>query len=122
MNEVLSTRHESYNPHDQYAIAAMKRLPGSIVESVVGHLPREISRFTYFILVHGGIVLCKVIDINHRRSPLVQRGLEIPVEVTVEMEVTDNNVLAVKKYEALIQERYKEPVEGRLKEGFRMQL
>ena len=109
-------RHESSNPYDQYAIAAMKGLPGSIAESVVGHLPREISRFTYFLLVCGGVVSCKVTDITFRRSPLVQGGLEIPVEVTVEIEVTENNILAVKKYEALIQEHYKEPVEGKFED------
>ena len=37
----------------RYPIAVMKRLPGTLVASVVGHLPREISRFTYFIIDHG---------------------------------------------------------------------
>ena len=51
-------------------------LRGTIRPPVVGHLPREISMFT---IVHGGRVSFKVINAHHRRSPLVQGGLEIPV-------------------------------------------
>ena len=47
--------------HDRYTIAVMKHLPGRLVSSVVGHLPREISRFTHFIIVHGAKVSCKVV-------------------------------------------------------------
>ena len=38
----------------------------------------------YFIMVHGASVAVKVIDTHHRRSPLVEEGLEIPVEVSVD--------------------------------------
>ena len=47
---------------------------------------------------------------------LIYETYEIPVEVTIEMEVTENNILAVKKYEALIQEHYREPVEGKFED------
>ena len=40
-------------------------------------------------------------DAHHRRSPLIQGGLEIPVEVTVEMDKT------------LIKEHYQEPIDGK---------
>lgn len=49
LNEVLPVKHESTNCYDRYAIAVMKRFPGTLAAFVVGHLPREISRFTYFI-------------------------------------------------------------------------
>ena len=39
LNDVLPVKHESTNCHDRYAIAVMKRLPGTLVASVVGHLP-----------------------------------------------------------------------------------
>ena len=48
LKEVLSTKIE------------MKRLPGSLSDSVV-HLPREISRYTYYIIVHGASVSCKLL-------------------------------------------------------------
>ena len=75
----------------------MKHLPGALVYTVVGHhLPREVSRFTYFIISHGARVFCKVVEVNPRRSPLIQGGLEIPIEVTVETDV---------KYKSLVDEQ-----------------
>ena len=71
LNEVLPTIHERTNPHDRYAIAARKRLTGCIGESTVGHLPKEISQVTRFIMLYGAVVTVKVLD-THHRSPLVQ--------------------------------------------------
>ena len=48
---------------------------------MIGHLPREISSATRFFLLRGGMVYLKVTYENYRRSPLIQGGLEIPVEV-----------------------------------------
>ena len=75
--------HESGYLHDPYAIAARKRLPGALMESTVGHLPKEISRITRYIMLYGAMVTVKVVDTHRRRLPLVQGGLKIPVEVTV---------------------------------------
>ena len=55
---------------------------------------------------------CKVIDVHHRRSPLVQGGLEIPCEVTVTMNYSQENVRAMAEYTRLIQEKYEEPTDG----------
>ena len=110
LGEVLPARCEHHNPH---AIAIMKHLPRALVCTVVGHLPREVSRFTYFIISHGARVFCKVVEVNHRRSPLIQGGLEIPIEVTVEMDVSEQNVLAIGKYKSLVDEHYEEPVDGK---------
>ena len=109
IDEVLSTRHERNNIHDRYAIAAIKLLPGTIAPSIIGHLPKEISRLTYFIINRGATVRCRVISEHHRRSPLIQGGLEIPVEVVVEMPVEDSNAQTMQKYESLVQKAYKEP-------------
>ena len=71
LNEVSSTKREIHNRHDCYAIAVMKRLPGSLSDSVVGHLPREISRYTYYIILLFMVQACPakllmcIID-NHR--------------------------------------------------------
>ena len=103
---------ESHNIHNRYTITALKLLPGTIRLSVVCCLPREISRFTYDIIIHGARVSCQVTDIHHRRSPLVQGGLEIPIQVTVTMDLGEGNVKVMKKYEDLVNEHYKEPVNG----------
>ena len=82
LHEILPTMHEKSIPYDHYAIAARKSLPGTrVVKSTVGHLPREMSRLTHSIVQHGAIVVAKVLDIHHHRSPLLQGGLEIPIEL-----------------------------------------
>ena len=112
LNELLCTIHERNNIFDHYAIAARKRLPGRLVESTVGHLPKEISRVTRFIILYGAIVVVKVKDTQHRRSPLIQGGLEIPIEVIVKMEYSLKNKDAMAKYDSIISHSYKEPVDG----------
>ena len=97
LNEVLPTIPERTNPHDRYAIAARKRLTGCIGESTVGHLPKEISPVTRFIMLYGTVVTVKVLDTHHRRSPLVQGGLEIPIQVVVKMECNSQNKDALLK-------------------------
>ena len=77
------------------------------------HVPREISRFTRFIILHGATVKVKVSDTKYRRSPLIQGGLEIPVEVEVQMENSSENQQALSKYQTLVAENYHEPVNGK---------
>jgi len=46
---------------------------------------------------------------NHRRSPLVQGGLEIPVEVIVEMDATTRNRTILEKCKQIAIANYKKP-------------
>jgi len=92
LHEILPTIHERSNPYDRYAISARTSLPGTlVVESTVGHLPKEISRLTRFIMLHSAIVVVKILNTHHRRSPLVQGGLKIPIQVIVKMEYSPQN-------------------------------
>lgn len=109
-HELLVAKQETNNPHDQYAIAAYKQ------ESVVGHLPKEISRFTWFIIRHGAAVTVKVVDVRQRRSPLIRGGLEIPVEVTVSMPFLDSNKQALEEYRKLVDIHYEEPIDGNFRD------
>ena len=111
LNEKLDTIHEENNPNDHYAVAVMRKTVSRLTPVVVGHLPREISRFTRFIILHGATVKVKVSDTKYRRSPLIQGRLEIPVEV--QMENSSENQQALSKYETLIAENYQEPVNGK---------
>ena len=70
--KALNCIHERKNSHHRYAIAATKRLPGRITDSVVGHLLRDISRFTRFLISRGGTVKVIVVDSKYQRSPLTQ--------------------------------------------------
>ena len=64
------------------------------------------------MIIHGGRVSCQVTDTHHRRSPLVQGGLEIPIRGTVTMKIGEINVRVINKYEELVNEHYKEPENG----------
>ena len=116
VNEVLQAVHEVSNIYDRYAIAAKKELPGQLAPSTVGHLPKEISRFTRFIILYGATVTINVTNVNHWRSPLIQGGLELPVEVTVTMENTEKNEITITKYRDLVTYSYREPVNGRFED------
>lgn len=89
LHETFQARPENGNTHDRYAIATVKIVGGR--EQIIGHLPREISRFSWFIMSYGATITVQVVDINRRRSPLVQGGLEIPVKVTISMQASDAN-------------------------------
>ena len=95
--ERLNCSHEKKNLHDHYAIGAYKCLPGRLADSIIGHLPRGISRATRSFLLRGGVAFAEVINTMHRRSPLVQGGLAIPVKVVIEIEATTKNRLILDK-------------------------
>ena len=55
------------------------------------------------------MVYLKVTDENYCRSPLIQRGLEIPVEVICEMDDTPRNRAIMERYKTLVTKHYNEP-------------
>ena len=97
-DEILFVKYEEENPFDRYAIAAVKqdRNPGAQAENIVGHLPKEICRLVRYIMLHGARVSLKVVEETHRRSPLMQVGLEIPVLETLSMDYSENNQAKIK--------------------------
>ena len=46
----LTVKQERSNPYDCFAIVCTTRLPASISDTIVGHLPNEISRYTFFFI------------------------------------------------------------------------
>ena len=68
-------------------------LPETLVASIVGHIPKEISRYTRYIVEHGASIDAFVLATQHRPSPLIQ-GLEIPIKLVVKL--TDNEVNSAK--------------------------
>ena len=99
--------HESTNAYDRYAIAATKYMPGSVAPVIIGHLPKELSRITMYNMLYGATVTVTVHDINYQRSPLIQGGLEIPVEITICMPFSRNNKTALDKFELLLAKQYR---------------
>ena len=86
-NEELDCYHEANNAYDYFAIKTCSRESGT----TVGHLPMEIARATYFLLLRGAKIVVKLTATHYRRSPLVQGGLEIPCSVSVDMLLTLKN-------------------------------
>lgn len=82
MGEHLKFKQEHSNPHDQFAVAGQTTsLNGRHV--TVGHVPREISRHVWYALEYGATITGRVTDPIPKRSPLIQGGLEIRLEITV---------------------------------------
>ena len=69
-----------------------------------------------FIMLHSAIVVVKILDTHHCRLPLVQGGLEIPIQVIVKMDNSPQNKDALFKYESLVEQYYKEPVDGKFED------
>ena len=59
----------------------------------------------------------KVVDVNRRKSPLVQGSLEIPVKVIVAMPFFTANKQVLDKYYILLSDHYEEPVNGNFKDA-----
>ena len=79
----------------------------SLAQSLVTCPERSLG--TRFFLLRGGVAVAEVINTTHRRSPLVQGRLEIPVKIAVEIELTAKNRLIIDKYKELVLANYKEP-------------
>ena len=115
LDEILTARPEIGNYFNRYAIAAYRQFGAT--ETIVSHLPRELSRYLYFITFHGAHIVCKVINTHHRRSPLVQGGLEIPVEVILSMDSSDAYKQALRRCQNWVELKYKEPIDGQFRDA-----
>ena len=47
----------------------------------IGHIPREISRYVWWFIQHGGMVDGHVADLNKRQSPIPSGGTEIKLKL-----------------------------------------
>ena len=84
IRQSLTVQPEFGNVHDPYAMALLTKLAETILEmDIVGHLPREISRFCRYFVNYGGKLEVRVTDINYSRSPIPSGGLEIPILLIV---------------------------------------
>ena len=58
-------------------------LGGTLALFVVGHVPKELSRYVSYALEQGAKFTGRVISLKPKRSPLIQGGLEMPTVVSV---------------------------------------
>ena len=64
--------------HDKFAIAL-----GNKDSVTLGHIPKFMSKLTYFFLKHGGHIKCKITGGKKHSKDLEQGGLEIPARLTI---------------------------------------
>lgn len=102
--EQLDCYFEQNNMFDCFAIMVCEKNE----RKIVGHLPKEVSRITKFILDRGAVVTAEITSHHYRRSPLVQGGLEVRCKVKV-VTPPSFNMNVLKKYEELVKNLYVEP-------------
>ena len=84
LNEKLEVVRERGNVYDPYAMALHIKTRKTIGgHRVIGHLPREINRFSKLFYDYGGKMEAFVSSIAFRRSPIPQGGLEIPIVLKI---------------------------------------
>ena len=107
-NEILKIEIEESNLFDPYACAVVARTKSTLTKKmVVGHLPREISRFCKFYIEYGGELTSTVSDEKFRRSPIPQGGLEIPIKLRIFKGSAPNHVF--QRMKELITTTYMKP-------------
>ena len=99
----LACNHEPENAFDRFAIKMF------IQEKIVGHLPREISRPTKFLLARGAVMHAELSSDKYRKFPLVQGGLKLSCKVYVSMPPTVLNENLISRYKSLVASLYVEP-------------
>ena len=75
VGEVLECKRELRNTTDRYAVAVEKD------GTVIGQLPRKISKVCSLFLRRGGIIQCTVSGTRRFSADLLQGGVKIPCVV-----------------------------------------
>ena len=70
--------------------------------------PLEFSQLTKYLLDCRAVVTAKLTSTHHRRSVLVQGGLEIPCQVKAEIIATQKNKRILDHYLDLVNKNYKD--------------
>ena len=83
MHSSRAFAREEKNPYERLAISGSAKISGTKGRAVVGHIPRELSRYMWHALDSGAIISRKVISDEYRPWCLFQGGLEIPIKVFV---------------------------------------
>ena len=79
----VTFKREHKNPYDKFAVAGKTLLKGKVGLIIVGHVPRELSRYIWYAIQEGAKFEVEVHKAKPKLSPLEQGGLEIPIKVLV---------------------------------------
>ena len=108
LGQELKVNQEVGNVVDPFAISLEAKIPGKLTNfDIVGHIPREISRFCHYFINYGGIIEARVRCSKYRPSPIPSGGLEIPILLLLKK--GNATKLTFEKMEELLEEFYLEP-------------
>ena len=82
IDQQLFCEKEEGNPHDPYAVAVL-----GVDNTVLGHVPRQVSAGCFLFLQQNGRITCKVSGPRQFSADLPQGGLEVPCTLTFSGEV-----------------------------------
>ena len=88
-SEKLKCTHDKNIRFDDLAVKT--------INNSVGHLQKELTQITKFLIDRGAEVLAQLSSTNYRTLPLIQRGLDIPCDVIVTVPGTIDNQLVLEK-------------------------
>ena len=94
-------KREHKNLHDKFAVAGKVTMKGKIGLIVVGHVPRELSRYVWYSIQEGAKYDVEVHKKTPMASPLLQGGLEIPIKVAVTWNEPEKLSILVAKVQAV---------------------
>ena len=104
----LQVKQEIGNLHNPFAIFLGAKIPGKLTDfDIVGHIPREISRFCHYLVNYGGKIEAQVRCTKYRPSPIPSGGLEIPILLVIKKGNSTQEIF--EKMESFVKSYYLEP-------------
>ena len=83
LSRSLEVFQEQGHVHDPLATAFKVKSAAMLTKAVIGHMPREISRFCRYFMDYGGLLEARVRDTVCRISLIPNKGLKIPITLIV---------------------------------------
>ena len=111
LNEQLNCLQE---PGNNYGVFNIKTCKPD--KTTVGHLPREISRPTKFLLDRVAEIVAEIESSHYRISPLIRGGLEIRCKVSAILPGTIRNHMFLDQYKEFINKVWYIEVKGTKKQ------
>ena len=97
VKEKIALKREHNNEHDKFAVAGRVTMRGRFGWIVVGHIPKEPSRYLWYSIHEGAKYDVEVYKKKPMTSPLLQGGLEIPIKVFVTWDCLEKLSILVAK-------------------------
>ena len=108
LGQDLLVKQEVGNVHDPFAMSIGADIAEKLTSfDIVGHIPREISRFCHYFVNYGGAIEAKVRETIYIPSPISSGGLEIPILLIIKKGKSSSEVF--EKLEIKVNEMYIEP-------------